>query len=132
VLTVDLGLAATRAQPPEWLTEAVSHLGDTPATAATFTGPAASIAAALMAARDLKDVLAAPLLALDPASVSLAIEQAGADASPRVPHRLLYNPRSGSTYLVYWGVPPSSAALTVTLMDPSGRQPTIRDPLRRR
>ncbi len=133
VLTVGLALdadASTAAR--EWLTEAVSHLGDTPVTAATFTGPAAGVAAALMTARDLKDVLGAPLLALDPGSVSLAIEQAGADASSRVPHRLLYNSRSGSTYLVYWGVPSSGTPLTVTLIDPSGRQPTIRDPLRRR
>jgi len=115
-----------------WLTEAVSRLGETPATAASFTGSADAVETALIAARDLKDLLAANLLALDPASVSLTLLQGGTDASARVPHRLLFNAGSGSTYLVYWGLPAGGPALGVSLVEPSGRTPTVKDVLQRR
>jgi hypothetical protein len=131
VLTVGLVLETPGANAArQWLTEALSRLGDTPATAASFTGASDAIAAAISVARELKDVLGGALLTLDQASVSLTIDQNGADASARVPHRLLYSTSGASTYLVYWGLPPGAGALNVSLIDPSGRRPTIRDPLK--
>jgi hypothetical protein len=132
VMTVGLELdASASAAARQWLTEAVGRLGDTPPTAACFTGSSEGIAASIAAARGLKDLFGATLLTLDPTSVSLTMLQNGADASGRVPHRLLYDVQRGSTFLVYWDVPSASPALSVTLVDQSGRRPTIRDAIRR-
>ncbi len=127
-LTLDAQPAAAASQ---WLVEALSRLGDAPATAATFTGSPEAVAAVVVAARELRDVLDGSLLPIDPASVSLAVEQNGADVAARVPHRLFYNVRSGSTYFVYWGMPAGGPPLAIALVDPSGRHPTLRDAIRR-
>lgn len=132
VMTTGLSLdAASATAARQWLTEAVTRLGEAPPTAAAFTGSAGAVAAAIASARDLKDLLGAPVVSLDPGSVSLEIQQDGRDVSAQVPHRLLYNPRNGSTYFVCWNTTAGTAPVTVALIDPSGRTPTLRNPLRR-
>jgi hypothetical protein len=132
VMTTGLTLdAAGPTAARQWLTEAVQRLGDAPPTAAAFTGSTGAVTAAITAARDLKDLLGAPVVSLDPGSVSLAIEQNGGDVSALVPHRLLYNVRNGSTYFVCWNVPAGASAVTVALVDQSERAPTLRNPLRK-
>jgi hypothetical protein len=132
VMTTGLSLDAANATAArQWLTEAIKRLGGAPPTAAAFAGSPDSLTAAIAAARDLKDLLGAPVVSLDPGSVSLEIQQDGRDVSTELPHRLLYNPRNGSTYFVCWNNTAGAATVTVALVDPSGRAPTLRNPLRR-
>ncbi len=117
VLTTGLDLAPAGSESArQWLTQAIRRLGDAPPTAAVFSGSAEAVETAQLAARDLKDLLGANLIALDPASSSLTLRQGGTDVSARVPHRLLYNPSNGATYFVWWGVAATEAPLAMSLV----------------
>ena len=126
VLTVDAPLSGENGTA-RWFEQALSSLGDR-SRQFTVRGDVAAIASILGAARGLKDVFAGDLVPLDEGPAALALRQGDEDVTAAVPHRLLYNLTSFSTYLAYWNAP-SGAPLTVALLDQTGRAPVARDPL---
>ena len=111
-----------------WLRGYFGALGTRPRTT-TFAGSRAAIASALRTASALGDLLSGETVTLDPRAAALRLELDGHDAASRVRHRLLYNLTNFSTYLVYWPAEPSAGSLRVTLAEPGGREPMVRDPL---
>jgi hypothetical protein len=62
-----------------------------------------STAAALRSLLPLSDLLADEVMLLDPAVAGLTLQVGGANVTPSLPHRLLFDSRTFATYLVYWG-----------------------------
>jgi hypothetical protein len=109
----------------DWLATYVAAMGEKPSLV-TFAGTAEAIAAVLGAAGGIRDVLAAEVVTLDERSVSLALSRGGRDVTSSVPHRLLTNPATLSTYFVGWGLDPAGGPLQVELADQIGRAPAVR------
>jgi hypothetical protein len=93
----------------------------------TYEGPPPALAGALAAAAGIEDVLGGEVVLLDDAAASLKLTLAGEDVTSTLPHRLLYNARTFSTYLVYWGLPGREGPLRVELVDAAGKAPVVRD-----
>ena len=112
-----------------WLPVIFDAVGAGSRAATVVAGPD-TLAAVVNAAAQMRDVVGGDVVALDDASVSLVITTA--DGQPTtVPHRLLYNLTTLSTYLAFWDLP-ASARLQISQIDANGRQPTLRDPIERR
>ena len=99
----------------------------TPVTGATYVGATPIIEAALPTIAALRDLIDQPLEALDDATSSLSLTRvAGAAGAGPVRHRLLFGVNSISTYLVYAS---GGASLNLTVMEPTGTHPVVRDPV---
>ena len=83
-------------------------------------------APALTALTPMSALLTHPVSALDPAGVSLRLTIAQDDVTATVRHRLLFDNRTFSTYLVYWG-DATAAALGISLTLPVEGRPGIHD-----
>jgi hypothetical protein len=83
-------------------------------------------AAALAGLAPLKNLLTGDLQPLDEAAVRVSLTADGRDITAGVRHRLLFDTRTFSTYLLYWGEP-APAPMRVTLTLPIEGRPGIRD-----
>lgn len=102
-------------------------LADFDTAVAIRAWPAADITAgALRALSPLSSLMTHPVSALDPVGVGLSLTIGQEDVTSQARHRLLFDTRTFSTYLVYWSQP-SSALLTVSLTLPIEGRPGVRD-----
>src|SRR5205807_7109655 len=83
-------------------------------------------AAALGALTPLAELLAHEVSILDERNVGLTLEAASRDVTQSVRHRLLFDARTFSTYLAYWG-DSTSDLLDVSLSLPVEGVPGVRD-----
>ncbi|MEO8483483.1 MAG: hypothetical protein ABI634_14820 [Acidobacteriota bacterium] len=119
--------AVPAAAAAKWVKTALAELAGRSRTA-TFTGSADVIEAVLTAENQLRDLFSADVVALDDASVALALTTTAGDRVA-VGHQLFYNLSTLSTYLACWDTPESD--VRVSLQDALGRRPTLRDPIDR-
>jgi hypothetical protein len=111
----------------QWIRTALAELAGR-SRAATFVGSVEAVAAVLAAENQLRDLFSADVVAMDDASVSLAVTAADGQRVT-VGHQLFYNVSTLSTYFACWDTPAS--AVQVSLQDAIGRRPTLRDPIDR-
>jgi hypothetical protein len=95
----------------------------------SYVGSVAALAGALRAVDQVKDVLTSEIVPLEDGAARLKLAVGGEDVTASLPHVLLYNLDTFSTYLVYRGAPGASGRLAVELGDPTGRKPILRDAL---
>ena len=104
-----------------------------PATAialTTFEASPAALASVLRAAGSFSDALYGEVVPLDTAASELSLSGAAGELSvTQVRRHLLYNTRRFATYLAYWAEDDEPNSLRVTLKEPSGRPPVIRNGL---
>lgn len=107
----------------EWLGLLLAHLG-TSLSRLSVVADADALVSMLAAGSRFADVLAGQAVELDEQAAALRLVAAGQDVTSRVPHRLLYNTSTLSTYLVYG---PSASPLQIALLDEQDRRPVRRD-----
>jgi hypothetical protein len=81
---------------------------------------------ALRALGSLTDLFTHEISILDDAAVGLGLQVESADVTLSMPHRVLFDERTFSTYLVYWG---SGSELELSILLPVEGVPGVRDPL---
>ena len=80
----------------------------------------------LRALASLTDLLTHDISILDDAAVGLELRVGSEDVMPSMPHRVLFDERTFSTFLVYWG---SGPELELSILLPVEGVPGVRDPL---
>jgi hypothetical protein len=80
----------------------------------------------LRALRSLTDLLTHDISILDDAGVGLQLQVGPLDVTQSLPHRVLFDDKTFSTFLVYWG---SGDDLEMTIVLPVEGVPGVRDPL---
>jgi hypothetical protein len=83
-------------------------------------------ASAFRALSAVPDLLLGDISLLDAAGVSLALRAGAADVTATLPHRLLFDGRTFSTYLVYWGEA-AADPLQISLVLPVEGVPGVHD-----
>jgi hypothetical protein len=81
---------------------------------------------ALRALASLTDLLTHEISTLDDAAVGLALRVGADEVTESLPHRVLFDERTFSTFLVYWG---SGGDLELSIVLPVEGVPGVRDPL---
>jgi hypothetical protein len=81
---------------------------------------------ALRALASLTDLLTHEISILDDAAVGLELRVGSGDVTQSMPHRVLFDERTFSTFLVYWG---SGPELEMSILLPVEGVPGVRDPL---
>lgn len=82
---------------------------------------------ALRALGSLADLLTHEISILDAAAVGLALQVGTRDVTQSLPHRVLFDERTFSTFLVYWGSGEDEFEISIVL--PIEGVPGVRDPL---
>ena len=108
-----------------WLAP-VATLGFEGPVSLVFTGTIPQIARAVAEAARARELLAPGVVALDEASAGLRLSLGEQDVTASLPHRLLYDLPTLSTYLVHWDAPAGSR-VTFELTDRLGRVPVVVD-----
>ena len=80
----------------------------------------------MRALASLTDLLTHEISILDDAAVGLELRVGPADVTQSMPHRVLFDERTFSTFLVYWG---SGPELELSILLPVEGVPGVRDPL---
>jgi hypothetical protein len=101
-----------------------SQLGG-PACLATFRGTPGALEAVVRATDALADALFDEVVPLDPTATALRLE--APPGEPAVRTHLLYNTTRFSTYVAYWSESGPETTLALSLNEPSGRTPVVRD-----
>jgi len=81
---------------------------------------------ALGALASLTELLTHEISILDDAAVGLELRVGSGDVTQSMPHRVLFDERTFSTFLVYWG---SGPELAISILLPVEGVPGVRDPL---
>jgi len=111
--------------PQGWLVPLATVAFDGPGSL-TFSGSAQDVSAVIAEASRAREILAPDVVELDEESVGLTLTLDGEDVTASLPHRLLYNLSTLSTYLVHWNAPAGSR-LEFELTDPLGLRPVVLD-----
>lgn len=101
----------------------LAHLGGRGAFT-TFSGDTAAVRRLVRAVAALADVVGGEVTTLDERAVQLKLSSAGRDVAGSLPHRLLYNTTTFSTYLVCWRAP---GEVTVSLQLAAPGDVAVRD-----
>jgi hypothetical protein len=97
---------------------------------AIYDGSPQALAAVVRAAAALGDALYGEVVTLDEGASELSLKGEGGASVPLSVHRrLLYNTRRFATYLAYWSEDGGTGPLEVSLKEPTGRAPVVRDGL---
>jgi hypothetical protein len=123
VLEADPAAAAGRV-----LESQLGRLGG-PVALEAYSGDVPAVATALRAVDQVKDVMTSEVVRLEDEAARLGLLLAEQDVTKSLPHLLLYNLDNFSTYLVYRAPAGERGPLSVSLGDPTGRQPILRDAL---
>ena len=126
MLGVSLGNSTARAA--ERFVDRHLDLLGTRVTGVTYAGTPLIVDATLGSIAFLRDLIDQPLAALDDVSVGLSLTPLDGGAATPVRHRLLFGLESAATYLAYYS---TGQPLELTVSEPTGVRPVIRDPVRR-